>query len=99
MLVARLHDIDALAASVHALIKACKANGKLPIVTSTLPGEGKSFVATNLALTYYGTLSSSAKSALFVDGTHFHEPGATQIANLVAQAMKGLNVGLQSYVR
>ena len=54
---------------------------------------------TNLALTYYGTLSSSAKSALFVDGTHFHEPGATQIANLVAQAMKGLNAGLQTYVK
>ena len=54
---------------------------------------------TTLALTYYGTLSSSAKSALFVDGTHFHEPGATQIANLVAQAMKGLGVGLEAYVR
>ena len=53
----------------------------------------------NLSLTYYGTLSSSAKSALFVDGTHFHEPGATQIANLVAQAMKGLGVGLESYVK
>ncbi len=47
----------------------------------------------------YGTLSSSAKSALFVDGTHFHEPGATQIANLVAQAMKGLGVGLEAYVK
>jgi lysophospholipase L1-like esterase len=54
---------------------------------------------TSLALTYYGTLSSSAKSAMFVDGTHFHEPGATQIANLVAQAMKGLNVGLQGFVK
>jgi len=54
---------------------------------------------TTLALTYYGTLSSSAKSALFVDGTHFHEPGATQIANLVAQAMKGLGVGLEAYVK
>jgi lysophospholipase L1-like esterase len=54
---------------------------------------------TTLALTYYGTLSSSAKSALFVDGTHFHEPGATQIANLVAQAMKGLGVGLEVYVK
>jgi lysophospholipase L1-like esterase len=54
---------------------------------------------TNLALTYYGTLSSSAKSALFVDGTHFHEPGATQIANLVAQAMKGLNIGLEGFVK
>jgi len=54
---------------------------------------------TNLALTYYGTLSSSAKSALFVDGTHFHEPGATQIANLVAQAMKGLGDGLGAFVK
>ena len=54
---------------------------------------------TNLALTYYGTLSSSAKSALFVDGTHFHEPGATQIANLVAQAMKGLGNGLEAFVK
>jgi lysophospholipase L1-like esterase len=54
---------------------------------------------TTLALTYYGTLSSSAKSALFVDGTHFHEPGATQIASLVAQAMKGLGVGLEAYVK
>ena len=43
-------------------------------------------------------LSSSAKSALLVDGTHFHEPGVTQIANLVAQAMKGLNIGLQGFV-
>jgi len=43
---------------------------------------------TKLSSAYYGTLSSSAKSALFVDGTHFHEPGATQIANLVAQALK-----------
>jgi lysophospholipase L1-like esterase len=47
----------------------------------------------------YGTLSSSAESALFVDGTHFHEPGATQIANLVAQALKGLGVGLEAYVK
>lgn len=54
---------------------------------------------TNLALTYYGTLSSAAKTATFIDGTHFHEAGATQIANLVAQAMKGLNVGLESYVK
>jgi lysophospholipase L1-like esterase len=54
---------------------------------------------TNLALTYYGTLSSAAKTATFIDGTHFHEAGATQIANLVAQAMKGLNIGLESYVK
>jgi lysophospholipase L1-like esterase len=54
---------------------------------------------TKLSSAYYGTLSSSAKSALFVDGTHFHEPGATQIANLVAQALKGMTTGMEVYVR
>jgi lysophospholipase L1-like esterase len=54
---------------------------------------------TKLSSAYYGTLSSSAKSALFVDGTHFHEPGATQIANLVAQALKGMTTGMEAYVR
>lgn len=53
---------------------------------------------TKLSSAYYGTLSSSAKSALFVDGTHFHEPGATQIANLVAQALKGMPTGIEAFV-
>jgi lysophospholipase L1-like esterase len=54
---------------------------------------------TKLSSTYLGTLSSSAKSALYIDGTHFHEAGATQIANLVAQALKGATTGLEKYVR
>ena len=54
---------------------------------------------TKLSVTYLGTLSSSAKSALYIDGTHFHEAGATQIANLVAQALKSGTTGLEKYVR
>jgi lysophospholipase L1-like esterase len=54
---------------------------------------------TKLSSTYYGTLSSSAKSALFIDGTHFHEGGATQIANLVVQALKSATTGLEKYIR
>jgi hypothetical protein len=62
--------------------------------------QGVAYVdLTKLSSTYYGTLSSTAKSALFVDGTHFHEPGATQIANLVAQALKGTTTGMESFVR
>jgi hypothetical protein len=62
--------------------------------------QGVAYVdLTKLSSTYYGTLSSTAKSALFVDGTHFHEPGATQIANLVAQALKGMTTGMESFVR
>jgi lysophospholipase L1-like esterase len=54
---------------------------------------------TKLSTTYLGTLSSGAKSALYIDGTHFHEGGATQIANLVAQALKSATTGLEKYVR
>jgi lysophospholipase L1-like esterase len=54
---------------------------------------------TKLSSTYYGTLSSTAKSALFIDGTHFHEPGATQIANLVAKALKGMTTGMEKFVQ
>jgi lysophospholipase L1-like esterase len=54
---------------------------------------------TKLSTAYLGTLSSSAKNALYIDGTHFHEAGATQIANLVAQALKTGTTGLEKYVR
>jgi lysophospholipase L1-like esterase len=54
---------------------------------------------TQLSVAYLGTLSSSAKSALYIDGTHFHEAGATQIANLVAQALKSGTTGLEKYIR
>jgi lysophospholipase L1-like esterase len=54
---------------------------------------------TKLSSAYYGTLSSAAKSALFVDGTHFREAGASQIANLVAQALKGMTTGIEKYIR
>jgi len=47
----------------------------------------------------YGTLSSSARARCSSTARTFHEPGATQIANLVAQAMKGLGVGLEAYVK
>jgi len=52
---------------------------------------------TNLSLAYYGTLGA-AKSAIFIDGTHFHQPGATQIAGLVAKALKASTIGLQGHV-
>jgi lysophospholipase L1-like esterase len=53
---------------------------------------------TNLSLTYYATLGAG-KSALTLDGTHFHEAGATQIAGLVARAIKASTItGLQGHV-
>ena len=54
---------------------------------------------TNLAWSYYQTLPD--KSVLFVPGqeTHFSEPGATQIASIVAQALKISGLGLASFFK
>jgi lysophospholipase L1-like esterase len=54
---------------------------------------------TNLAWTYYQTLPD--KTVLFVPGqeTHFTESGATQVAGLVARALKTSSLGLAAYVK
>ena len=54
---------------------------------------------TNLSWAYYQTLPD--KTVLFVPGqvTHFTESGATQVANLVAQALKTSQLGLAAYIK
>jgi lysophospholipase L1-like esterase len=54
---------------------------------------------TNLSWAYYQTLPD--KTVLFVPGqeTHFTESGATQIAGLVANALKTSQLGLASYIK
>jgi lysophospholipase L1-like esterase len=53
---------------------------------------------TNLSLNYYRSLPDRGAS-LFIDGTHFHEAGALQIANLVAQALKASSLPLATLVK
>jgi lysophospholipase L1-like esterase len=54
---------------------------------------------TNLSWAYYQSLPD--KSVLFVPGqeTHFTESGATQVAGLVAQALKTSQLGLAAFVK
>ncbi len=55
---------------------------------------------TNLAIAYYKTVPNL--SALFAtpsEGTHFSETGATQIAGLVAGALKGGTLPLRTFVK
>ena len=54
---------------------------------------------TNLSWAYYQTLPD--KTVLFVPGqeTHFTESGATQIAGIVASALKTSQLGLASYIK
>jgi lysophospholipase L1-like esterase len=54
---------------------------------------------TNLSWSYYQTLPD--KTVLFVPGqeTHFTESGATQIAGIVANALKTSQLGLASYIK
>jgi lysophospholipase L1-like esterase len=55
---------------------------------------------TNLALAYYKTVPNlSALFATPTEGTHFGESGATQIANLVAGALKSGTLPLSSLVK
>lgn len=54
---------------------------------------------TNLSWAYYTTLVD--KTVLFVPGqqTHFSESGATQVAGIVAQALKTSGLGLATFVK
>jgi lysophospholipase L1-like esterase len=52
---------------------------------------------TALSRTFYTTVPS--KNALFIDGTHFHENGAIEVAGVVAQALKESGLGLASSVK
>jgi lysophospholipase L1-like esterase len=52
---------------------------------------------TALSRAYYTTVPS--KSALFIDGTHFHEIGAIGVAGVVANALKASTLGLKDYIK
>ncbi len=55
---------------------------------------------TTLALAYYRTVPNmSLLFATPTEGTHFSEAGATQIANLVAQALKTSALPLKTFER
>ena len=55
---------------------------------------------TTLAINYYRTVASvSTLFATPTEGTHFSETGATQIANLVAQALKAGALPLKTFIK
>ena len=55
---------------------------------------------TMLAIAYYRTVPNlSTVFATPSEGTHFSEAGATQIANLVAQALKASSVPLKTFIK
>jgi lysophospholipase L1-like esterase len=55
---------------------------------------------TNLAIAYYRTVPDlSLFFATPTEGTHFSESGATQIANLVVQALKTSSLPLKTFER
>lgn len=55
---------------------------------------------TTLAINYYRTVANlSLIFATPTEGTHFSEAGATQVANLVAQALKASSLPLKSFVK
>lgn len=52
---------------------------------------------TALSSSYYATVAN--RDALFVDGTHLSSRGATEVASLVAQALKASDLALKTFVR
>jgi lysophospholipase L1-like esterase len=52
---------------------------------------------TTLSRNYYA--SAPNRSALFIDGTHFHEVGAIGVAGVVAQALTSSSLPLASFLR
>jgi hypothetical protein len=71
-----------------------------------LDQEARDFAASDgVALVDLSTLSrnyyASApnRSALFIDGTHFHEIGALGVAGVVANALKASTLPLSAFVR
>ena len=52
---------------------------------------------TTLSRNYYA--SAPNRSALFIDGTHFHEVGALGVAEVVANALEASTLPLSSFIR
>ena len=52
---------------------------------------------TTLSRNYYATAPN--RSALFIDGTHFHEVGAIGVAGVVAGALETSTLPLAAFIR